>query len=252
LPPHVLAPLTLVPAVVLALAAFAPGSARAAQPDVRRIWLSDCAVCHAPDAGGTELGPSLHGVGEASVDYELTTGRMPLVAPTRRGVAPGQQRIEPDRKVSRHEPAYDADTVAALVRFVGSLIGDTGPPVPEVRAGDVTTGGELFRESCAACHSWSGEGGALLHREAPALHQATPVQTAEAIRVGPGQMPAFGSAALTDRQVDDVVAYVQALDHPEDRGGLALRHLGPVAEGAVGLVGLAVVLLACRWIGDRA
>jgi ubiquinol-cytochrome c reductase cytochrome c subunit len=244
--------LTLVPVAVLVLCVLAPASARAAQPDVRRTWLSDCAVCHAPDASGTQLGPSLHGVGAASVDYELSTGRMPLIAPTRRGVEPGRQRIEPDRKVSRHEPAYDADTIAALVRYVGTLIGDAGPSVPEVGRGDVAAGGELFRESCAACHSWSGEGGALLHREAPALHEATAVQTAEAIRVGPGQMPAFGPAALTNGQVDDVVAYVHELDDPEDRGGLALAHLGPVAEGAVGLVGLAVVLLACRWIGDRA
>ena len=113
-------------------------------------------------------------------------------------------------------------------------------------------GGSLYRESCAACHSWSGEGGALLHREAPPLQSATPVQVAEAIRVGPGQMPAFGTAALTKQQVDDVVRYVGYLQDPDDRGGLPLRHLGPVAEGAIGLVGLALVLCLCRWIGERA
>jgi ubiquinol-cytochrome c reductase cytochrome c subunit len=251
LPPHVLAPLTVLPVVVLAVVALAPGRAPAAQTPAARLWRSDCAVCHGAEARGTEDGPSLQGVGEAAVDYELSTGRMPLVVPARRRVVPGTQRIAPDRDPRRHEPAYDADTIAALVRYVGTLIGDRGPPVPTVGAGDVATGGELFRESCAACHSWSGEGGALLHREAPPLHQATPVQVAEAVRVGPGQMPAFGTAAFTEQQVDDVVAYVHELDHPDDRGGLALRHLGPVAEGAVGLLALAVVLLACRWIGDR-
>ena len=48
--------------------------------------------------------------------------------------------------------------------------------------------------------------GALIRREAPALHSSTPTQIAEAIRVGPGQMPAFGDAALTDEQMASVVA----------------------------------------------
>jgi ubiquinol-cytochrome c reductase cytochrome c subunit len=65
-------------------------------------------------------------------------------------------------------------------------------------------------------------------------------------------MPAFGTAALTKEQVDDVVRYVGYLHDPDDRGGLPLRHLGPVAEGAIGLVALALVLCLCRWIGDRA
>ena len=83
----------------------------------------------------------------------------------------------------------------------------------------VAQGGSVFRLQCAACHAWAGDGGALLHREAPALHEATPTQIAEAVRVGPGAMPAFGTAALTDGQLADLVAYVRYLDHPKDRGG---------------------------------
>jgi ubiquinol-cytochrome c reductase cytochrome c subunit len=106
--------------------------------------------------------------------------------------------------------------------------------------------------NCAACHAWSGNGGALLHREAPPVHQATPTQIAEAVRGGPGNMPAFGQAALTDRQVDSIVRYVRYLDDPNDRGGSSLWHVGPLVEGAVAIViGLGALVIATRWIGTR-
>ncbi|MCU1376156.1 MAG: cytochrome c class, partial [Actinomycetia bacterium] len=193
------------------------------------------------------------------VDYALTTGRMPLVVPGRgdrpgrpRQPLPGAQPIAPDRSAQRHAPAYDTGTIRGLVAYVGRLVADGGPSIPTVGPGDVAAGGVLYRESCAACHSWSGEGGALLHREAPPLQAATPVQVAEAVRTGPGQMPAFGTAALTDQQLDDLTRYVAYVQQPDDRGGLALGHVGPVAEGAVGLLGLALLLGLCVWIGDRA
>jgi ubiquinol-cytochrome c reductase cytochrome c subunit len=159
--------------------------------------------------------------------------------------------VAADRTVRRHAPAYDHRTIAALVAYVGRLVADGGPAIPVVNDGHEAAGGALYRESCAACHSWSGEGGALYAREAPPLHAATAVQIAEAVRVGPGQMPEFGTAALTASQLDDLVAYVRALDHPRDRGGLGLAHVGPVAEGAVGLLALLVLLGVCSWIGDR-
>jgi ubiquinol-cytochrome c reductase cytochrome c subunit len=246
-------------AVLLALAPWRASAAPAAQPEVQRIWLADCAVCHAPDGHGTSRGPDLRGVGRASVDFQVSSGRMPLFRPARnqepgRQVqpSPGAQPIDPSRTLRRHAPAYDADTITDLVAYVGRLVADPGPKIPDLRPGDLAAGGELFRQNCAACHAWSGEGGALLHREAPPLQAATGIQTAEVVRVGSGQMPAFGVAALTDRQLDDLVSYVDYLDHPKDRGGSPLHHLGPVAEGAMSIVALGLVLLLCFWIGDRA
>jgi ubiquinol-cytochrome c reductase cytochrome c subunit len=227
-------------------------SQRAAQ-----IYRADCAVCHGADASGTERGPTLVGAGRASIDYELSTGRMPLVPAGRteepgRAVQPLRRKLgDPTATARRHEPAYDTSTIGALVDYIDSLAGGSGPDIPVVASGDAASGGELFRLQCAACHAWAGDGGALLHREAPPLHDATPVQIAEAVRVGPGQMPAFGSAALTAAQLDDVVSYVRYLDHPRDRGGFALGHLGPVAEGAVALAAIGALLLFVRWIGDR-
>jgi ubiquinol-cytochrome c reductase cytochrome c subunit len=105
---------------------------------------------------------------------------------------------------------------------------------------------------CAACHAWSGDGGALLQREAPSIHPASALEIAEAVRAGPGNMPAFGRAALDDRQLQSLVRYVRYLDHPDDRGGAPLWHLGPLAEGAVAVfVGLALLVVAVRWIGSR-
>ena len=119
-------------------------------------------------------------------------------------------------------------------------------------AGEVAAGGEIFRLQCAACHAWSGEGGALLQRAAPSTHPATALEIAEAVRAGPGNMPTFGRAAVNDEQLQSLVRYVRYLDHPDDRGGAPLWHIGPLAEGAIAVfVGLGLLVLAIRWIGTR-
>lgn len=225
---------------------------------VRRLYLSDCAVCHGSAGRGTSRGPSLVGVGRASVDYQLSTGRMPLASAGRnerpgRSIQPlpDSSLGDPDEIPRRHHPAYSRSTIADLVAYVSHLTGGGGPGIPDVRLGDVAAGGSAFRLQCAACHAWAGDGGALLHREAPSLQAASPVQIAEAVRVGPGQMPAFGTAALDDHQLGSVVAYVRYLDHPNDRGGQSLWHLGPVVEGAVALIALAGLLVLTNWIGER-
>ena len=127
-----------------------------------------------------------------------------------------------------------------------SSIAPGGPDIPHVDlAGtSLAAGGEVFRAQCAACHSWSGVGGALYQRAAPSLRLATATQIAEAMRTGPGQMPAFGTAAIPADQLDDVVAYVRYLDHPDNRGGQPLWYLGPVAEGAAAIIlGLGALML---------
>jgi ubiquinol-cytochrome c reductase cytochrome c subunit len=223
-------------------ALVATPSARAAQTptDPKPVFFSDCAVCHGNDARGTPYGPDLRGFGRASLDYELSTGRMPLPSP--------------DAKLIRRRPRYSPELRDALVTYVFDLAGGGGPDIPVLHQAhaDVAQGGELFRLNCAACHAWSGRGGALLAREAPSTHPATPLQAAEAMRVGPGMMPAFGEAAITPSQLDDVVAYVQYIRHPRNRGGYRLWFIGPLVEGGVAwIVGMGVLLLFIRWIGTR-
>jgi ubiquinol-cytochrome c reductase cytochrome c subunit len=219
--------------------------------DVHDVYLRDCAFCHGADARGTKLGPDLRGVGAAQVDFQLSSGRMPVPL----GDASQSKVLSSlSDAQTRRPPKYDERTRRALVEYVTGLAGGGGPAIPSVdpAAGNVAEGGSLYRLNCAACHAWSGDGGALLDREAPPVHPATPLETAEAVRSGPGNMPAFGHAALSDDQLQSLVRYVRYLDHPDDRGGSALWHLGPFAEGAIAVfIGLGLLVFAVRWIGTR-
>jgi ubiquinol-cytochrome c reductase cytochrome c subunit len=153
----------------------------------------------------------------------------------------------------RKRPAYDATDIDALVAYVGSL-GD-GPKVPslDLKDADLAEGGVLFRSSCAPCHSAAGAGGALSYgRAAPNLQQSEPLQIASAVRAGPGQMPVFGTDALDDRQLADVVTYVRYLQAPDDRGGVPIGRTGPVPEGFVAwFFGMGAFILLVVWIGTR-
>lgn len=216
------------------------GGADADRESIERTYLGQCATCHGSEGEGTSQGPPLVGAERASTFYWLSTGRMPL--------------DEPDDRPTRSKPAYAPDVIDGLVEHVAEITGDTESELPDVDldAGDLATGGEIFRLQCASCHAWSGAGGALFRREAPATPPATPRETAAAIRSGPGDMPAFGDAAIPTEQLDDIVAYVEVLDDPENRGGHPLWHLGPIPEGAVALfAGLGLLVLATRWVGER-
>jgi ubiquinol-cytochrome c reductase cytochrome c subunit len=205
----------------------------------REVYLRDCATCHAGDGSGSPRGPSLRGKAPAMTDYMLTTGRMPIK--------------DPDERVTRHKAFYPPDLIAGLVQYVTSL-GPPGEPIPEIdlAKADAAQGGEVYRLLCAACHQATGSGGALIDRQAPPLRDATPLQAAEVVRTGRGSMPAFGRAAVDDEHLNDLVAYVEYLRHPEDRGGAPIWHLGPVPEGAIALgVGVVGLLLVTGWIERR-
>src|SRR5438874_3864793 len=242
--PFVLAGIAAVVAVPRAGAQTRPPSS--SPSSIGHLYLADCASCHGADARGTNRGPTLVGVGRASLDYYLTTGRMPITDPAR-------FLGNPDQELNRRKPFYSPAVIGALEDHIQRLTGPGGPPIPNIDPNaNRAAGGELFRLQCAACHAWAGDGGALLHREAPQLHDDTSTQIGAAVRVGPGLMPAFGQAAIDDRQLDQLASYVRYLAHPEDRGGDPLWHLGPFAEGfAAWAIGMTFLLLTIRWIGER-
>jgi ubiquinol-cytochrome c reductase cytochrome c subunit len=213
----------------------------AAAPDAndalgRELYLTQCAACHAADGTGVEgRGPALTPEGRASVDFVLRTGRMPLAAP---GM---QAKPRPVR--------YSEEEIVALVDYAGAF-GD-GPDIPNVdpERGDLASGARLYQLNCAACHVASGAGAAIGgDRIAPSLMDATPTEVGEAVLIGPGAMPVFGS--FTDQDIDDVAAYVRDLQErgaaaPDDFGGA-----GPVAEGlAAWLLALLPLVALTRWIG---
>lgn len=215
----------------------------------RVLYLRDCAWCHGAEGGGTGRGPDLiSGTnGAAFTDFMLSTGRMPINDPS-----------EPTRLSA---PSYNPAEIEDVVSYVDTL-GGQGPEVPvvDLEAGELALGLELYQENCAACHSTTGVGGALAAGPdpfdrsliAPSLIRSTPVQVAEAMLVGPGTMPVFGSETFSDTEVNSIVRYLGHLQRPDDRGGLPLGHVGPVTEGAIGwLVGVGAALLIVRLIGTR-
>lgn len=201
------------------------------------LYLRDCGVCHGVEGEGTPRGQSLKAIGPAEADYAMSTGRMPIEKPD----------PERRRKASRYSAAERAAIVDHMRPFIAAE-----PDIPEVdaAAGNRGEGLELYLALCAACHQWAGEGGALLGGiESPPLDKSTPLQVAEAVHSGPLNMPAF---VLSDEEVNSIAAYVEYLKKPEDRGGFGLWHFGPLPEGAVAwVVGLGIVVVACRWIGTR-
>ncbi|MEU2613742.1 c-type cytochrome [Micromonospora sp. NPDC007271] len=204
-----------------------------------QLYLASCASCHGPQGQGTQQGPSLIDVGAASVDFQVSTGRMPLT--------------HVEQEARRGKPAFSAEDIAALVDHVSSFGG--GPQIPRVAPGNLNSGRELFAANCAPCHATTGAGAVLTNGWiAPPVYDATPVQVAEAIRVGPGLMPVFPSQVLSDAQVNDLTTYVERLRSERlDRGGNPLGRLGPLAEGLVGwLVALVALVGAIRWLGRRA
>jgi ubiquinol-cytochrome c reductase cytochrome c subunit len=243
-------PIAIVAAWVFALAAAggailafggAPGPA-AADPrlaavvtgDPAAMYLENCASCHGPQGEGTAAGPSLRNVGAASVDFYLRTGRMPLGAPEQQAV--------------RKEPAFGDDEIRALVDYVAAF--GEGPAIPIVRGGgDVGRGYELYTANCAACHAATGAGNVVGGGAAAVgLGEATDVQIAEAVTIGPGVMPPF---ELSDEDREAVIAYIRFLRESPTPGGAPIGGVGPVAEGFVAvLIGLTGLVLIARFAGS--
>jgi ubiquinol-cytochrome c reductase cytochrome c subunit len=82
---------------------------------------------------------------------------------------------------------------------------------------------------------------------------AAPEQIAEAVRIGPGVMPTFGTDVIAPSELDDIVSYVGMLQNrsrANNPGGLQLANIGPVAEGFVAwFFGIGLLVLLCRRIG---
>ncbi len=129
-----------------------------------------------------------------------------------------------------------------------------GIPIPDVdvASGSLSDGERVYQLDCAPCHGTTGNGGAVGTRSAPNLRSATPIQIAEAVRVGPTTMPLFGPSTITQDDLNSLVRYVLYLRNPDDPGGASLGRVGPLLEGFFALVvGLGALIVATRMIGER-
>jgi ubiquinol-cytochrome c reductase cytochrome c subunit len=221
-----------------------------------QLFNNHCISCHGMNLQGVpDRGPSLVGVGEAAVYFQVSTGRMPAA----------RQEAQIERKPAKEfkSPTTGEDLSAteaadALGAYVQSKGG--GPELPAVRGAalrgdDPARGGQLFRLNCASCHNFTGRGGALSSGKfAPSTDEANEEQMYAAMLSGPQSMPRFSDRQLSPEEKRDIIAYVTSVSGQRNNpGGYALGGFGPISEAlAVFLVGLAALVGVTLWIGAKA
>lgn len=216
----------------------------------KQLFETSCITCHGANLQGVpDRGPSLIGVGEAAVYFQVSTGRMPAVSL-------GAQVPEKPAK-------FDGPQIDALGSYVQANGG--GPTVVRDADGsvaqdsllgqDVARGGDLFRLNCASCHNFTGQGGALSSgKYAPDIGKASPAEIYTAMRTGPQNMPKFSDRQLSPEEKRDIVAYVRQAAGAKvpNYGGYGLGNFGPAPEGmVVWIIGVVAVIAAAVWIGSR-
>ncbi|GAA3944809.1 cytochrome c [Microbacterium soli] len=215
--------------------------------DGQKLFTANCATCHGVDLQGTSEGPSLIGVGELSVEFQLATGRMPMA----------MQGPQAPQKPAQFTDAQNR-AIAAYVQSVAP-----GPSYPEdwVTAGEVnpensadevsiSKGAELFRINCAMCHNVAAAGGALTEgKYAPALTSTSALHIYAAMVTGPQNMPVFGDMNLSPEDKRDLIAALTFQQNEVQVGGFTLGSLGPVSEGLfIWIFGIGALVALTVWI----
>lgn len=210
----------------------------------KQIFLKGCSSCHGLQAEGGAIAPSLIGVGAASVDFQVGTGRMPMA--------------DMSTQAMRKKPVYNAEQTAALAAYVASLA--PGPAVPTdavlnyERDGNTAQGGELFRTNCAMCHNFAGQGGALTQgKYAPTLMGVEPQYIYEALITGPQSMPVFSDKTITPAEKLSLIKWIKAAEKEPNLGGATMGRIGPVTEGLLAwLLGLGLLIGIAVWLTTKA
>ena len=214
----------------------------------QQLFDTSCVTCHGANLQGVpDHGPSLIGVGEAAVYFQVSTGRMPAM----RGEA----------QAPRKDPIFDASQIDAIGAFVQANGG--GPTVvrnpdgsiamQSLRGDDLGRGGDLFRLNCASCHNFTGKGGALSSGKfAPDLGPANEQQILTAMMTGPQNMPKFSDRQLSFEAKKDIIGYVKTVTEERQPGGYGLGGFGPAPEGmAAWIIGMVAAIGLALWIGAR-
>lgn len=148
-----------------------------------------------------------------------------------------------------HMPAFSRVLSVPDIHAAADYVTQKIAVIP-MTGGNLSEGGELFRMYCATCHRTAVRGGALVFdgKNAPALVDKSKALVAGAIRWGPGPMPKFPPAVLSDQQVASIAEYVAYVQHPASPGGSPLNWYGPVAEGFVAWVIVLAMTVLTMWI----
>lgn len=210
----------------------------------KQLFLKGCSSCHGLNAEGGEIAPSLIGVGAASVDFQVGTGRMPMADMSTQAV--------------RKAVVYTPEEINALATYVASLA--PGPEVPSEeqlnfeRDGSIAEGGELFRTNCAMCHNFAAQGGALTQGKfAPTLMGVEAKHIYEAMITGPQSMPVFSDKTLTAEEKLSIIKWIKAAEAEPQLGGTALGRVGPVTEGLLAwTLGIGLLIGVAVWLAMKA
>ena len=216
----------------------------AAIAEGKQIFLKGCSSCHGLNAEGGAIAPSLIGVGAASVDFQVGTGRMPMADMSTQAV--------------RKKPVYTEEQTAALAAYVASLA--PGPMIPTdaqlnyERDGSTAEGGELFRNNCAMCHNFAGQGGALTQgKYAPTLMGVEPKYIYEALITGPQSMPVFSDKTITPAEKLSLIKWIKSAEAEPNLGGATMGRIGPVTEGLLAwILGLGLLIAVAVWLTTKA
>lgn len=164
----------------------------------QKVFLNNCAQCHASDGGGSRGFPNLtdddwlYGGAPETIEQTITNGRNGVMPPW--------------------GPVLGAEGVKDVANYVISLSGGAADSIRVARGRDV------FAKTCFACHGADGKGNQALG--APNLTDKTWLYGGgeptiiETITNGRnGHMPAW-KETLTPAQIHLVAAYVYSLSHP--------------------------------------
>lgn len=238
--------------------AVAQQDATALVDEGKQIYEVACITCHGANLQGVQdRGPSLVGVGEGAVYFQVHSGRMPM--------------LRNEAQASRKTPRYSEQQALALAAFVNSNGG--GPGIVrnddgsiamdslrgannnngEIDPADVARGSDLFRLNCASCHNFTGRGGALSGgKYAPNLDPANEQEIYQAMLTGPQNMPKFSDRQLSADEKKDIIAFIKSSKESPNPGGFGLGGIGPVTEGMLmWFVGIVVMIIFAMWIGSR-
>jgi ubiquinol-cytochrome c reductase cytochrome c subunit len=229
--------------------AVADESSSALLRNGKQLFETSCVTCHGANLQGVpDRGPSLVGVGEAAVYFQVSTGRMPAMSL--------------NSQAPQKQPNFDEAQIDALGAYVQANGGgpttirdENGQLAQESMLGNnVARGGDLFRLNCASCHNFTGKGGALSSgKYAPDLADALPQQIYSAMVTGPQNMPKFSDRQLSQDEKKDIIAYVRGAAEVRNPGGYGLGGFGPTSEGmAAWIIGMVAVIGTALWIGARA
>jgi cytochrome c oxidase cbb3-type subunit 3 len=167
----------------------------------QKLFLNNCAQCHASDGGGSRGFPNLTsgawqwGGEPATLKATIAEGRNGVMPPF--GPALGEQGVK---------------NVAQYVRSLSGLTTDS------IR---VAFGKDIYQQSCVACHGAAGKGnpalGAPNLTDAIWLHGGSLAAVRDSIEKGRnGAMPAH-SARLGETRIKLLAAYVLSLGRQEQR-----------------------------------